>query len=107
MFDPGEVVAIAYDGGSRIPFFEKADVFWVRYNHKSIVRRQQILSVYPESTDDLLRQIEANPTDVIIAKGFAPKSIARLKAMNIKLYTFDGGQHAAYKAWKNGGLKEL
>ena len=100
-------VAVAYGGEASIPNFEKADTFWAYYLSKNKIMRRELLSLYPETNDERIAKFVDSSFDVVIARNFGAKAIARLKEAGLSLYTFDGGCDAAVKAMLADELTEL
>lgn len=100
-------VAVAFDGSEQIPYFEKADAFWLYCMEDGKLKKRQFLSVYSKDTEAQIRRFKESMTDVLVCRNYSPKAMAVLKRNGLSLYTFEGGADAAYKALMNGELKPL
>ncbi len=100
-------VAVAYEGEASIPAFEKANSFWAYYLSKDKIMRRELLSLYPDGNDERIAKFIDSSFDVVIARSFGGKAIAKLREAGVSLYTFDGGCDMAVRAMIAGNLKEL
>ncbi len=100
-------VAVAYAGEATIPAFEKATNFWAYYIEGERIYKRELLSLFPESTDDLIEKMGKSMFDVLICRNFGPKAMARLKARGKRLYTFEGGCDRAVRAFMEKEIREL
>lgn len=100
-------VAVSYGGEAELLHFEQTKAFWSYFIDGKKIQRRELLSVYDKNTDELIGHISDSLFDVVIARNFGAKAMARLKEAGIKLYTYTGGCDAALKAYLNGELKEL
>lgn len=100
-------VAVAYAGEATIPVFEKATNFWAYYIEGGKIYKRELLSLFPESTDDLIEKMGRSMFDVLICRNFGPKAMAKLKSRGKRLYTFEGGCDRAVRAFLDEEIKEL
>ena len=100
-------VAVAFDGTEQIPYFEKAETFWVYCMEDGKLKKRQFLSVYAKDSTEQIRRFKESMVDVIICRNFSPKAMAVLKKNGLKLYSFDGASDAAFKAFTKGTIWEL
>ena len=100
-------VAVSYGGEAELLIFEQTKAFWSYFLDGKRIERRELLSVYDDSTDALIAHISNSLFDVVIARNFGAKAMAKLKAAGIRLYTFSGGCDAALKAYINGELTAL
>ena len=101
-----DIIAVSYTG-SEIPNFEESQAFWIYAVDETRVVRMQILSVYSRKTEDTIKQLKQCGIDGLICKNYGPKSMSLLKKAGYRLYTFEGGAHAAVNAFAEGRLKDL
>ena len=102
------LIAVGYEAGQPVPFFEKAEAFWLYYYEDDRrIRRREMLSLYEKDIDKKIDKFRESLLDTLICRNFGPKAIAKLKAAGFHLYTFSGGSDAAVKALMNGELEEL
>lgn len=100
-------VAVAYDAGKAIPRFEKASYFNIYYVKAGKYSHGQMLSTLDIPADQLVDQLTAMRIKRVIARDFAPKSMALLRKAGIEFYGFDGGTDAAIAAYTRGELSPL
>lgn len=101
-----DIVAVAYTG-SEIPVFEKSEAFWIYAVDETKIVRMQILSVYSDNAEELVRELRMCRVDALICRNFGPKAMSLLRSAGIRMFTYDGGAKAAVNAFSAGKIKEL
>lgn len=106
--DPGdtfEFIAIAYDGHGVVPNFEQSDYFKIYFYKNGKKEKSNISSLYPESTEALVKALKDMMIDKVAARNFSSKSLRELKNAGITPYMFTGGPGAALNDLRSGKLK--
>lgn len=98
-------VAVAFNGGGYMPYFEQCEYFAFHSVIEHKQRRKNMLSISDHQTEAAIDTLVKMKTDVVIARGFGPKALYELKAHHIICYAFEGGAHAAFKAYLDGSIK--
>ncbi len=102
-----EHVAIAYNGGKELPYFEQT-LYFELYNlmfGKKV--RKMMLSLPDSRLSTSISTLQDVRADVVICRGFAPHALHDLKKAGIKCLTFEGSTKAALRAYMEGKLEEL
>ena len=100
-------VAVAYGGAAELMNYEQAAAWWIYCLEDGKVKKKQLMSLYPKNFEERIDAFAHSVLDAVICRNYGPKAMARLKALGLELYTYNGGIDAAIKAYLNNELTTL
>ena len=100
-------VAVSYGGEGELSNFEQSDAYWIYCLEGNKVRKKQLMSLYPQSFEERIGAFADSVLDAVVCRNFGPKAMAKLKELDLTLYTFSGGCDAAMQAFRDKRLTKL
>lgn len=102
-----KLLAVAYTGKGKVPYFEQADYYEVYAFENGRKVRKQMLSMPVNRVDDSANLFRKMKIDTVICRGFSPRALHELKRFGIRTGVFEGGPGAALKAYREDTIQYI
>ncbi len=93
-------VAAAYEPGEAMPYFEQASYFQVNIFVQGRPRQKQLISLPEGSTGEHISLLIDMGVDVVICRGFGPRTLKLFADAGIETRVFEGGTNAALAEYR-------
>lgn len=100
-------IMTAYDGKGSVPVFDQAGYFQLFVFERGKKIDQQMYSLANSRHSEIVKLFADLHIDLVIARAYSPRALHDLHEAHIRTAVFDGGPHAAIRAWREGRLQEM